>query len=190
MDQETHATAGQDAGATVSWLAGRRSHWGTIAKPGLLCPANDTLKSVRPAGSSDLPTARSGIYLPWFRSKEKYTPRFTDRTHGFSVSAQRIKNSVVAGKSHMTVFKPRTRMISVRLSEEEYVALRRLCSLTGARSVSDLTRDSMRVLLNGPNSEDGWGFHAAEFREEIRNLNKKIEELAAQITGSKVGTPQ
>ena len=85
----------------------------------------------------------------------------------------------------MTVLKPRTRMISVRLSEEEYSALRRLCSMTGARSVSDLTRDSMRVLLNGANREDVFGIHMDEFRSEIRNLNKKIEQLAADIAISK-----
>jgi hypothetical protein len=76
-------------------------------------------------------------------------------------------------------------MISVRLSEEEYSALRRLCSMTGARSVSDLTRDSMRVLLNGANREDVFGIHMDEFRSEIRSLNKKIEQLAADIAISK-----
>jgi hypothetical protein len=87
----------------------------------------------------------------------------------------------------MTVLKPRTRMISVRLSEEEYSALRRLCSVTGARSVSDLTRDSMRVLLNGSNREDIRGSNMDEFRAEIRSLNKKIEQLAAEISASKTG---
>jgi len=76
-------------------------------------------------------------------------------------------------------------MISVRLSEEEYSALRRLCSMTGARSVSDLTRDSMRVLLNGANRENVFGSGMDEFRSEIRNLNKKIEQLAVEIATSK-----
>lgn len=49
----------------------------------------------------------------------------------------------------MTVMKPRTRMISVRLSQEEYSALRDICSLTGARSVSDVTRDAVRTVLRG-----------------------------------------
>jgi Arc/MetJ-type ribon-helix-helix transcriptional regulator len=79
-------------------------------------------------------------------------------------------------------------MISVRLSEEEYSTLRRLCSMTGARSVSDLTRDSMRVLLNGANREDVFGTHLDEFRSEIRSLNKKIEQLAAEIAISKNGS--
>jgi len=81
----------------------------------------------------------------------------------------------------MAVLNPRSRMISVRLSEEEYSALRHLCSVTGARSVSDLTRDAMRVLLDGSGREKVQSSHMDEFRAEIRNLDRKIERLAAEI---------
>jgi hypothetical protein len=84
----------------------------------------------------------------------------------------------------MTVLKPRTRMISVRVSEEEYSAFRRLCLVAGARSVSDLTRDAMRMLLNGANREDVLGIHVNEFRTQMRSLDRKIEkiqQLAAEI---------
>ncbi len=76
-------------------------------------------------------------------------------------------------------------MISVRLSEEEYSALRRLCTVTGARSVSDLTRDAMRVLLKGTTREDVLGIHVDEFRSQMRSLDQKIEQLAADITSLK-----
>ena len=85
----------------------------------------------------------------------------------------------------MTVLNPRSRMISVRLSEEEYSALRRLCTVTGARSVSDLTRDAMRVLLRGTTREDVLGIHVDEFRSQMRSLDQKIEQLAADITSLK-----
>lgn len=85
----------------------------------------------------------------------------------------------------MTVLKPRSRMISVRLSEEEYSALRRLCSVTGARSVSDLTRDAMRVLLNSTDRENVRGIDMDEFRTQMRSLDRKIELLAADITSLK-----
>jgi len=73
-------------------------------------------------------------------------------------------------------------MISVRLSDEEYAALMRLCIVTGARSISDLARDAMRVLLTGVNREVVPGSYMDEFRAEIRNLGKTIEQLAAEIT--------
>ena len=90
----------------------------------------------------------------------------------------------------MTVLNPRSRMISVRLSEEEHSALRRLCSVTGARSVSDLTRDAMRVLLNGTNRENVLGIHVDEFRTQMRSLDRKIEQLAADISSLKANGNQ
>jgi len=76
-------------------------------------------------------------------------------------------------------------MISVRISEEEYLALRRICSMTGARSVSDLTRDAMRTLLSGGNRVDGIGSSMDEFRTEIRKLGISIEQLATKVATSK-----
>ena len=73
-------------------------------------------------------------------------------------------------------------MISVRLSEEEYTALRGLCSLTGARSVSDITRDAMRVLLSGPSRETGHGDPLGAWHAHMRSLEARIEQLASEIT--------
>jgi len=79
-------------------------------------------------------------------------------------------------------------MISVRLSEDEYCALRQLCSVTGARSVSDLTRDAMRELLNGMNREDRLGSRIDEFRAQMNNLDRKIDELSERVVSSRVET--
>jgi Arc/MetJ-type ribon-helix-helix transcriptional regulator len=76
-------------------------------------------------------------------------------------------------------------MISVRLSEEEYFALWQLCSSTGARSVSDLTREAVRALLNGPNREELLGRYIDEFRAQMNKLDRKIEELSERVASSK-----
>ena len=68
-------------------------------------------------------------------------------------------------------------MISVRLSEEEYLALRHLCLLTGARSVSDLTRDAMRAVLKRNSKEELMSGNLDEFRNGMRTLERKIEQL-------------
>jgi hypothetical protein len=81
----------------------------------------------------------------------------------------------------MTVLKRRTRMISVRLSDEAYLDLMRLCLVTGARSISDLARDAMRVLLNSANREVVPGSYMDEFRAQMRSLDKKLEQLTAEI---------
>ncbi len=85
----------------------------------------------------------------------------------------------------MTVLKPRSRTISVRLSEDEYLALRQLCVVTGARSVSDLTRDAMQVLINGSTRDNALSSCMDEFRAQINSLDRRIEELVDQIMLSK-----
>jgi hypothetical protein len=76
-------------------------------------------------------------------------------------------------------------MISVRLSEDEYSALQQLCASTGARSVSDLTRDAMRALLNGQARESTSANFADEFRARLSNLDQKVEELAGLVASSR-----
>jgi hypothetical protein len=79
----------------------------------------------------------------------------------------------------MAVLKPRSRSISIRLSEEEFLTLKQLCSVTGARSVSDLTRDAMRLILNGANRDDVITLRLDELRTQIKHLDRKIDELAS-----------
>lgn len=85
----------------------------------------------------------------------------------------------------MTVLKIRTRTISVRLSDDEYTALKGLCLIRGARSVSDLTRDAVRSLLNRKDREDLLGERLEEFRLQMKGLDQKIEQLASRIDPSK-----
>lgn len=79
----------------------------------------------------------------------------------------------------MAVLKPRSRSISIRLSEEEFLTLKQLCSVTGARSVSDLTRDAMRMILNGADRNDVITLRLDELRTQLKHLDRKLDELAA-----------
>lgn len=88
----------------------------------------------------------------------------------------------------MKVLRPRSRMISVRLSEEEYVTLHRLCSETGARSISDLTRDAVQVLLRSANGDAFLGTYMDELRTQMQELHKKIEQLSADLSSHKAET--
>jgi|HubBroStandDraft_5_1064220.scaffolds.fasta_scaffold266038_2 Arc/MetJ-type ribon-helix-helix transcriptional regulator len=81
----------------------------------------------------------------------------------------------------MAVLKLRTRMISVRLSDDEYSALKALCLIRGARSVSDLTRDAVRSLLNRKEREDLLSERLEEFGLQMKGLDQKIERLALRI---------
>ena len=84
----------------------------------------------------------------------------------------------------MREMKRRSRMISVRLSEEEYAALLHLYSLTGARSLSDFTRDAMRTVIMRASHDDPHGSALEEFRVGMKKLEKKVEQLEAKIMPS------
>ena len=85
----------------------------------------------------------------------------------------------------MTVFKPRSRMISVRLSEEEYSALKRVCLATGVRSVSDLARDAMETVLRGLDPGTSHVPQADDLRAQIQNIGQRIDQLAAEFSALK-----
>jgi Arc/MetJ-type ribon-helix-helix transcriptional regulator len=81
----------------------------------------------------------------------------------------------------MTVLKTRSRMVSVRLSEDEYIALRELCSSTGSRSVSDLTRDAMRAFLKETTHEEALHVRMNEFSNQMNQFGRRIDELVEKF---------
>jgi hypothetical protein len=81
----------------------------------------------------------------------------------------------------MRVLRPRSRIVSIRMSEEEFSTLRRICLATGARSVSDLAREAMRGLLNGTNQPNGGDRGMNEYSAQMRDLEQKVEKLSAEV---------
>jgi hypothetical protein len=81
----------------------------------------------------------------------------------------------------MKVFKPRSRMISVRLSQEEYDEICHLSALTGARSLSDLARDAMRLFLNYSLRDRSLADSSMLVQSQMEDLNRQIDELRKQL---------
>ena len=76
----------------------------------------------------------------------------------------------------MGVFKPRTRIVSFRLSQEEYEALKRLCLAQGAHSVSEYARAMTCGVLN-----DGAGAPAGKFETDLRTLKEIVYDLREEM---------
>jgi hypothetical protein len=80
----------------------------------------------------------------------------------------------------MSVLKRKTRMVSFRLTEEEYNTLMQTCVANGARSVSDFTRERMcealfrNAGLDGKPVED----KVEALRSQVRQLDNKVKRLA------------
>lgn len=90
-------------------------------------------------------------------------------------------NDPKTSDSQMTVLRPRSRTISIRLSEEEFSALRQICLTSGARSVSDLARDAMHDLLKSGSKENTMALTRDDHSVHMKELELKVEKLFAEI---------
>lgn len=73
---------------------------------------------------------------------------------------------------YSTLFKSKTRLISVRVSEEELSAFRQVCASEGFASLSDLTRTAIQEFI--ANRSIGG---QSSFEREMNRLNELIEKL-------------
>lgn len=84
----------------------------------------------------------------------------------------------------MTVFKPKTRMISFRISEEEYQSVQQASLSHGARSVSDFSRECLLHLLHQPAAgapRTALDSKIEQLSSEFKMLNRDVETLRAAL---------
>ncbi len=79
----------------------------------------------------------------------------------------------------MPMIKRRTKIVSIRLLDEEYSQLKRLCETKGARSVSDLARDAMFGLMSPASSIEGkvqdLDMRLTALRDEVARLSRMVQ---------------
>jgi hypothetical protein len=102
----------------------------------------------------------------------------------------------------MAVLKRRSKIVSVRLSEQEYQELLSCCLDRGTRSLSDLAREAMQGLLasrdgngngngNGHGNGDGLGLKVEKLHgrmEELDHQLKRLESLVNKAAAAAGGT--
>jgi predicted DNA-binding protein len=86
----------------------------------------------------------------------------------------------------MTLLRRRDKMVSIRLSDEEFMRVREACRTKGARSVSDLARDAICRLVAGPavreiNGQDGLGARVEDLDHRINYLQEQVSRLATFV---------
>ena len=72
----------------------------------------------------------------------------------------------------MAVLKPRTRIVTFRLAEEEFERIKNLCVAEGARSMSDYARTSLCNSIAARGAHEDGGLDA-----RVGRLDRKVEEL-------------
>lgn len=90
----------------------------------------------------------------------------------------------------MAVFNPRTRLVSFRLSEEEYESLRKASLSRGARSISDYARAALCRLLESPpgSGDDGLEAKVIQLDEQMQQLSLELHRLQ-QLIERRAGQP-
>jgi hypothetical protein len=80
----------------------------------------------------------------------------------------------------MAIQKPRTRLVNIRLSEEEFASLQRATTESGARSISDFCRNAILKSSGGSSQQD---LHEVERRlgQLESSMTQLTERLAAAI---------
>lgn len=81
----------------------------------------------------------------------------------------------------MTVLKPRSHIISVRVSQEEHSILNAACTITGARSVSDLIRNALQTVLEDVNSQRLPPMANPKNNTRLKSLERKVQELMQEV---------
>lgn len=76
----------------------------------------------------------------------------------------------------MAVFKRKGRMITFRLSEEEFRSFRDVCICEGFGSFSELMRTAVRELIANRQKRSPEALHAA-----MERLNTRMEELGRDV---------
>jgi len=82
----------------------------------------------------------------------------------------------------MPVLKPRSRLVSLRLTDEEYQSLVRASRTEGARSTSDLARNAICDFLTRcapPACESGTQERINQLESELRRIKRMLETITS-----------
>ena len=105
-----------------------------------------------------------------------------------SSATRPLSSTLMSSRSHVQSLKVRSRTISIRLSEEEYSALRDVCVATGARSISALTREAVLRIMDRADRKKGNGNDMNHVRARMLMLEKRMEQLTAEVAAFRPGS--
>ena len=78
----------------------------------------------------------------------------------------------------MPVLKPRNRVVVFRLTQDEYEDLKTVCSVRGARNISDFARSELLISMEQERRPE-----AALLYQKLANLESKIQRMSQLLEG-------
>ena len=84
----------------------------------------------------------------------------------------------------MIVMKRRAKMVSIRLSDDEYRRLKEMTQAQGARSVSDVARTAMQLMLAAHEGGSTIESRVQELDGRVSVLGDEVERLSLLVAGN------
>jgi hypothetical protein len=91
----------------------------------------------------------------------------------------------VGGQAHSPVFKAKTKLISVRVSEEDFSIFRQICDSHGFVTFSDLVRTAIQELISNRSGPNPSPIHSA-----MLELSTRMDKLCRDFDELKRATPE
>lgn len=82
----------------------------------------------------------------------------------------------------------KSKMISFRLSPEEYQRLKDTCRLRGVRSISDLARSAMQTSIASGGEGGPWSDEVRDLRNRVRALSLQLDRLSTAVHAGRSNT--
>jgi hypothetical protein len=75
----------------------------------------------------------------------------------------------------------KSKMVSFRLSNEDYTRYRVACAAVGARNISELARVAIQRLTTNPD----YNSQLCDFRAKLQAMNAELDRLTEMVTQNK-----
>ena len=75
----------------------------------------------------------------------------------------------------------RSKMVSFRLSPEEYARFREVCARKGVRSISDLARVAMTVIASEEVEIDPLSDQVRDIRRQVQSISIELDRISGVV---------
>lgn len=90
----------------------------------------------------------------------------------------------------MSLMIRRSKMISFRLSPEEYQTLQEACLTRGVRSISDLARTAMHKLITPNGQSDPLSGDVRDLQDKVRAISFELNRISKLVEARQSGSQE
>ena len=84
----------------------------------------------------------------------------------------------------------KSKMISFRLSPDEFQRIKELCATHGLRSISDLARVALLKLIASENGANPLAYEVLDLRRQVRSISVALDRLSEVVNSGDPKNPE